>query len=91
MHIYRQRDDIPKIVQRFWPFTLLGTFQALLFTAKVFAFSYGPTSYVLAVMASSFLFTALIGMLFMKERVSSKKVFSLCLLVVGIMFITMVS
>ncbi|MEK7123104.1 MAG: DMT family transporter [Patescibacteria group bacterium] len=88
MHIYGQREDIPKIVQRLWPFMLLGIFQALLFTAKVFAFSYGPTSYVLAVMASSFLFTALIGMLVMKERVSSKKVFSLCLFVVGILLIT---
>ncbi len=91
MHIYRQRDDIPKMMRRFWPFTLLGIFQALLYTAKMFAFSLGPTSYVVAVLSSGFLFTALFGILFMKEKVSLKKVSSFFLFVLGIVFITMAS
>ncbi|MBI4252727.1 EamA family transporter [Candidatus Uhrbacteria bacterium] len=88
MNIYRQRDDIPKMLQRFWPFTILGIFQALLYTAKMLAFSFGPTSYVVAVLSSSFLFAALFGIIFLKEKCTIRKMSSFGLFVFGIILIT---
>lgn len=86
--IYRQKNDLKKINGFFWPLVLLGVFQALAYTATMMAFAKGPTAYVLAVQSVNFLFAVFLGMIFMKEKLSMKKLVSLILFVVGTTVIT---
>ena len=77
-----------KQVRRFLPtLTMLGVVLTLGFTAAMFAFSYGPTSYVLALRSGGFLLAALWGIVFLHESLSRKKITALILFVLGTFFL----
>ena len=88
IYIYKQQEELKKIKIMVWPLVVLGIFQALSYTASMFAFSYGPTSYVLAVRSGSFLIASAVGIFFLKEVLSSQKIISYVLFVAGIVLIT---
>ena len=64
VYAYKQDEELGKMKNMFWPLSLLGIFQALSYTASMLAFSYGPTSYVLAVRSGSFLIASAVGIFF---------------------------
>lgn len=71
-------------VKKFFPLLFgLGFVMMLGFTAAMFAFAYGPTSYVLAVRSGGFLLAALWGIVFLHESLSKKKSLALVLFLVG--------
>lgn len=77
-----------KQVRRFLPMlSMLGVVLTLGFTAAMFAFSYGPTSYVLALRSGGFLLAALWGVMFLRESLSQKKIAALALFTLGTFFL----
>src|SRR3989344_5825712 len=76
VYAYKQNEGLEKIRNMFLLFSLLGIFQALAFTSSMFAFSYGLTSYVLAVRSGSFLMASAMGIFFFKEVLSPQKIIS---------------
>lgn len=90
MYAYRQNNELGKVKNLILPLFILGIFQALSYTSSMLAFSYGPTSYVLAIRSSSFLFAALLAVFFVKEKLSKRKIFSFFLFLIGIIFITLI-
>ncbi len=90
MYVYKQNNEFGKVKSMILPLSLLGIFQALSYTSSMFAFSYGPTSYVLAVRSSSFLFAALLAFFLVKEKLSTRKIISFVLFLTGIIFITVI-
>ncbi|MDO8576604.1 MAG: DMT family transporter [bacterium] len=77
-----------KQVRRFLPtLMMLGVVLTLGFTAAMFAFSYGPTSYVLALRSGGFLLAALWGVVFLHESLSRKKIVALALFIFGTIFL----
>ncbi len=81
--VTRQQGEL-KRVRKFLPLLLtLGVVLTLGFTAAMFAFSYGPTSYVLAVRSGGFLLAALWGIIFLHESLSRKKILALVLFTLG--------
>mgnify|MGYP006392361487 FL=1 len=88
--IYRKKEELGKIKPRFWTLTLFGIFMALSYISTMIAFSKGPTSYVLAVQAAGFLFAVFSGAIFLKEKLSGRKILSLFLFTLGIILITVI-
>ncbi len=88
--IYKKKDDLQKIKPKFWPLTLFGIFMALSYVSTMFAFSSGPTSYVLAVQSTGFLFAVLSGVFVLKEKLTKRKILSLILFTLGIVLITII-
>ena len=77
-----------KQIRRFLPtLVMLGVVLTLGFTAAMFAFSYGPTSYVLALRSGGFLLAALWGVVFLHESLSRKKIVALALFIFGTIFL----
>lgn len=77
-----------KQVRRFLPvLSMLGVVLTLGFTAAMFAFSYGPTSYVLALRSGGFLLAAFWGVVFLHESLSRKKMTALALFISGTFFL----
>ena len=89
--LYNQKSDLPKIKGFVWPLALLGVFQALSYTATMFAFSKGPTAYVLAIQSAGFLFAVFWGVVLMKEKLSKRRIISLALFIIGLVFISVLS
>ena len=81
--VYGQQRELNKIRERFWLLCMLGIVLMLGFTAAMFAFSYGPTSYVLALRSGGFLLAALWGIVFLHESLSRKKITALVLFGIG--------
>ena len=88
IYVYKQKTEIPKIKTMLLPFSIFGIFQAAYYTLSMFALSYGPTSYVLAVRSASFLFAALFAFFIMREKFSSRKIFAFVLFLAGIILLT---
>ncbi len=88
IHIYKQKSEFSKMKTMILPFLVFGIFQAAYYTLSMFALSYGPTSYVLAIRASSFLFAALFAIFVIKEKLSTRKILAIFLFLVGIVLIT---
>lgn len=89
IYTYKQKEELSKVKTMILPLSLLGIFQALSYTSSMLAFSYGPTSYVLAIRASSFIFAAFLAVLFFKEKISVHKIVSFFLFLLGVLLITM--
>lgn len=87
-YVYKQNNELGKVKNMILPLSLLGIFQALSYTSSMLAFSYGPTSYVLAIRSSSFIFAMLFAVVLVKEKLSFRKVLSFVLCLIGIIFIT---
>ncbi len=76
MHLYNERHSFAVIFSKhwLWPFIILGILQAVSFTATMYAFKYGPVSYVLAIRAGSYILAGLYGIIVLKEAVSTRKI-----------------
>ncbi len=81
--LYRQQQELKQVKEFFGTLCVLGVVMMLGFTAAMFAFSYGPTSYVLAVRSGGFLLAALWGIIFLHESLSKKKIVALVLFTLG--------
>ncbi len=82
-YMYDEGRELKQIKGMFWMLCILGVALALGFASAMFAFSYGPTSYVLAVRSGGFLLAALWGLVFLKESLSNKKIVAIALFVLG--------
>jgi uncharacterized membrane protein len=82
-YFYGEHRDILKVARYPWTFVVLGVVLMLGFTAAMFAFSYGPTSYVLALRSAGFLLAAFWGVAVLKESMSARKAIALGLFVLG--------
>lgn len=87
MHFYKEKSSFKYMYLKFWPLMLLGVLQAISFTASMYAFKYGPVSYVLAIRAGSYILAGLYGIFILKENLSSRKMIALVCFLVGIIFL----
>lgn len=83
---YKERHSFKPMVSKdwFWPLMLLGLLQAISFTATMYAFKYGPTSYILAIRAGSYVLAGLYGIIVLKENLSKRKILALICFFTGI-------
>lgn len=84
MHFYKERESFIEMRIHFWVLTLLGVLSAISFTTLMYAFQYGPTSYVLAVRALGYVMAGLYGVFVLREVLSIRKIFSLICFLTGI-------
>ena len=84
MFIYKEKESFIKMRSKLWPFMLLGILQAISYTASMYAFKYGPTSYVLAVRSSGYILAGIYGIFFLKESFSTRKIIALTCFVIGV-------
>ncbi len=87
MYVYKEKNEIKKIGNIFWPLMLLGVFQAISFTASMLAFANGPTSYVLAIRGGGYVIAALWGIFIMKESFSSRKRIAFACFILGVVLL----
>lgn len=87
IHVYKEKDTTKNIRTKIAPLLFLGALQAISYTASMYAFSHGPTSYVLAVRAGSFVFAALWGIYMLREKMSNRKKLAISCFVIGIVFL----
>jgi drug/metabolite transporter (DMT)-like permease len=80
---YGEHKDLKRIGKYPLTFVVLGIVLTLGFTAAMFAFSLGPTSYVLALRSGGFLLAAFWGIAMLGESLSRRKVLSIALFVLG--------
>jgi uncharacterized membrane protein len=84
MYFYKEQKSFSNMRSRLWPFILLGVLQAVSFTASMYAFKYGPTSYVLAIRAGSYILAGLYGIIFLKEIFTTRKAVALICFLIGV-------
>lgn len=87
MHFYNEHASFGKMKKMFWPLTILGILQAVSFTAAMYAFTGGPTSYSLAIRSGGYVLAGLWGVWVMKESITHKKIFAICLFALGIVLL----
>lgn len=87
MHFYREKHSFSQMHSKkwFWPFVLVGILQAISYTSSMYAFKYGPTSYVLAIRAGSYVLTGLYGILVLKENFSTRKKKAFAFFLLGVL------
>lgn len=73
MHFYKEHDSFPKMKTKVLGLILLGVLQALSFVASMYAFKYGPVSYVLAIRAGSYVLAGLYAIFVLKEDFTPRK------------------
>ena len=73
--------------EKFLAFTVIGIMQAVSYYAMMIAFMLAPTSYALSVRSCSFVFVALWGVIFFKEKLTLRKITAFALFVIGILFL----
>lgn len=83
------RDEVTKTRALLKSLTLFGILRALATAASMFAFSLGPTAYVVAVRSSSFLFSSAYGLIKLREAPTPKKILALALFVTGLVLIAL--
>ncbi len=85
MHFYKEKEYFTHMRLKFWPLALLGTLQAISFTATMYAFKYGPVSYVLAIRAGSYVLAGLYGLFILKEGFSQRKPIAFIFFLAGVL------
>ena len=87
MHWYDEKHSFGHMrsAKWFWPFMALGVLQAISFTASMYAFKYGPVSYVLAIRAGSYVLVGFYGVVILKESLSNRKIMALICFLFGIL------
>ncbi len=89
MHVYNEKHSFGKMSKFFWQFTFLGVLQALSYTAAMYGFASGPTSYVLAIRAGGYILAAIWGLLVLKESFSFRKGFAFACFVLGVVLLAL--
>lgn len=86
IYIYKEKDSFARMRSRkwLWPFILLGVLQAISYTSSMYAFKYGPVSYVLAIRAGSYILAGLYGIIILKEAFSTRKAVALACFLLGV-------
>ncbi|MCX6757980.1 MAG: EamA family transporter [Candidatus Nomurabacteria bacterium] len=88
MRIYKQHGELKKMKGNlFWQFMLVGIFQAISYTASMFAFAKGPTSYVLAIRGGGYIIAALWGLIVLRENFSNRKRFAFLFFLLGVILL----
>jgi uncharacterized membrane protein len=85
IHFYKERESFKHMGYKFWVLTFMGLLQALSFTASMYAFKYGPVSYVLAIRAGSYVLAGLYGVMVLKEDFSSRKKIAFICFLLGVL------
>ncbi|GEM_PF-1389625 len=80
---YGQIAEFKRMPALGWKLVLFGALNAATFVTAMFALSFAPTSYSLAVRSGAFLIPVLWGLFFLKESLSSRKIVALALFVLG--------
>lgn len=85
MRIYGEHGEIKRMGGKiFWQFMIVGVFQAISYTASMFAFAHGPTSYVLAIRGGGYVIAAIWGLIVLKENFSIRKQFAFSCFIIGV-------
>ena len=82
---YKEKDSFVNIKSKFWLFVLMGILQAIAYVASMYAFKYGPVSYVLAIRAGSFILVGLYGIFILKENISPRKIVAIIFFSLGVL------
>ncbi len=87
IHLYNEKHSFKHIFSKtfFWPLVFVGVLQAISFTASMYAFKYGPVSYVLAIRAGSYILVGLYGIIILKENLSARKIIALVFFSLGVL------
>ncbi len=89
MHFYKEKHSFAQMGVRFWHLALLGALQAISFTATMYAFKYGPVSYVLALRAGSYVLAGLYGVVILKESFSNRKIIAFACFLGGVLMLAL--
>ena len=77
VHLYKEKESFKEMRLSFWPLTVLGVLTAVSFTASMYAFQYGSTSYVLAIRSLGYIMAGLYGVAILNEVLSKRKIITL--------------
>ncbi len=83
----KKHDDLLYIRRNLSFVSFIGFLQAACLGLYVLSLKGGLVSYVLAIRSSSFIIAALLGFFLYKEKITNKKIISLALIVIGIIFL----
>jgi len=86
IYLYKEKHSLKQMRSTKWllPFILLGVLQAISFTSSMYAFKYGPVSYVLSIRAGSYILAGLYGIIVLKETFSTRKAIALLFFLTGV-------
>lgn len=85
MHFYKEMESFGHMKLKFWTLNFLGSLQAVTYVLTMYAYKYGPVSYVLAIKAGSYVFVGLYGVIFLKESFSDRKQLAFLCFILGVL------
>ena len=88
-YVYRKcRTEFGTTAKRYWRYSLgIGAFAATSYLLILYAFTRGQVGYIVACREISVVFGALLGVMFLKERITVAKSIAIILIVIGLLLV----